>query len=46
MDEDEVIDYLILEAVAAKVAKEDEQYMKEQEKRDWKKDTSKLEQFR
>jgi hypothetical protein len=46
MDEDEVIDYLILEAVAAKCAEEDKKQMKEQEKTNWKKDVSNLEQFR
>lgn len=39
MDEDEVVDYLVLEAVAAKVANEDEKNAKKKEIQDWKKKT-------
>ena len=46
MDTDEVVDYLILEAVAAKAAKEEEEHQKEKERTNWKKDVTNLEQFR
>jgi hypothetical protein len=42
LDDDEVIDYFILEAIAAKVAKDDERQRKALEKNNWKNDKSKL----
>jgi hypothetical protein len=39
ISDDDVVDYLIIEAVATKVAREDEEAMKAQEKQDWAKRT-------
>jgi hypothetical protein len=45
-----VIDYMVMEAVAVKVSREDEKRAKEEEaaakKKEWKKDKSELEKFR
>lgn len=50
LSDDDVIDYMIMEAVQIKVGLEDEKLRKEAEKKaardNWKKDTSNLEQFR
>lgn len=46
LDEDDVIDYMVMEAVAAKVAKADEEQRKVSERTKWKKNTGNLEQFR
>jgi hypothetical protein len=35
-EEDPVIDYMIMEAVLMKVRKQDEDYRKEQERKEWK----------
>lgn len=43
---DPVIDYMIMEAVAVKVRKEDEKIQKEQERKQFKKDRSGLDAFR
>lgn len=46
LDPDDVVDYLIMEAVTVKANKEDETARKTAEREKWKKDTSKLEEFR
>jgi hypothetical protein len=46
LSEDEVLDYLILEAVAVKASKEDAEAVKQTEVERWKRDTSQLEAFR
>jgi hypothetical protein len=45
MDEDPVIDFKIMEAVAAKVNQEQEKALKEQEKKNWRGDRDDLKQF-
>lgn len=45
LDSDPLIDFQIMEAVALKVADEDEQARKEREIADWKKDRDKLKEF-
>jgi hypothetical protein len=35
LTEDDVVDFIIMEAVGLKVAHEDQEYRKEQEKKDW-----------
>lgn len=42
MSEDDVVDYLVLEAVALKVAKEDDEAMKEAEKESFRKQHGEL----
>lgn len=44
--DDEVTDYLVMEAVAMAVDKEDQDQKKKSEKKDWKKDKSRLESMR
>lgn len=46
LDEDDVIDYMIMEAVCLKVNKDDENQEKEQEKKEWMKDKSGLDNLR
>lgn len=46
MDEDEVVDYLILEAVASKAAQEEIEHHEAVKKDNWKKDTTNLDQYR
>jgi hypothetical protein len=41
-----VIDYMIMEAIHLKVQKEDAEAQKRAEQKDWKRDTSKLEDYR
>jgi len=38
LDDDPVIDYMIIEAVSLKVAKEDEEAQKAHERREWRKE--------
>lgn len=45
MDPDPVIDFKIMEAVAAKVNQEQEKAVKEQEKKNWQKNRDDLKQF-
>lgn len=46
MDDDDVIDYMIMEAVALKVAKEDEEVQNKKERKDWKRDTEGFQHLR
>lgn len=46
LDSDEVIDYLIIEALSARSAKEEAAAAKNTEVEDWKKNTEELEQYR
>lgn len=46
MDDDDVIDYMIKEAVAIKVNKEDEKEMKAKEQTDWRSDKEGLAKLR
>ena len=50
MSGDDVLDYMLMEAVATKVAVEDKQAQEEAEKaakkKEWKEDTSELNEFR
>jgi hypothetical protein len=46
LDEDDVIDYMVLEAVAAKATKMEQDAQEKQKREAWKKDTSNLEQHR
>jgi hypothetical protein len=41
-----VIDYMVMEAVALKVSKEDEDLRKEAERKEWRKDSSGLDALR
>lgn len=45
LDPDPVIDFQIMEAIAIKVAEEDEKLRKEQEKKEWRKDRSSLKEY-
>lgn len=44
--DDDVLDYMVLEAIALKVKHEDAQVDKKVEKKQWKKDTSNLDKYR
>jgi hypothetical protein len=44
--DDDVVDYMVMEAVALAVRKEDDEEVKRQERERFKKDHSQLEQFR
>lgn len=46
LDDDDLIDYMIMEAVSMKVMKEDQKSKKDAEKRDWKKDKAGLDALR
>lgn len=46
LDEDPVIDFKIMEAVAVRVQRTKQKAREEAEKRQWRKDTSDLEDFR
>lgn len=45
-DGDDVLDYMLVEALALKANKEDSEAAKEQKIKDWKKETSTLDKFR
>lgn len=45
LSEDDVLDYMVMEAVAAKVAKADAEERKKQERKQWKSDVDHLKQF-
>lgn len=42
LDDDDVIDYMILEAITYKVAKEEEKEAEDRKKKEWKSDFSEL----
>lgn len=44
--EDDVIDYMVMEAIAVKSAKDDEKAQEQAEKKDWKKDKEGLDNLR
>lgn len=46
LSDDDVLDYMVMEAVALKANKEDREREKEQEKKKFKKDFSGLDQYR
>jgi len=46
MDDDDVIDYMVMEAVAAKAAEEMKKAQKEQEKKEWKKDKAGIDRLK
>ncbi len=46
LDDDELIDFMVMEAVAVKVTKEDAEQAKTDEKREWKKDKEGLDNLR
>ncbi len=46
LSDDPVIDYMVMEAVFLKAQAEEQQAEKDRQIADWKKDTSKLDQFR
>lgn len=46
LSDDDVLDYMVMEAVAMKVRKEDAEIAKKQEREAFKKDRSKLDQYR
>jgi hypothetical protein len=46
LSEDDVLDYMVMEAVAVKVRHEEAEAQKKAEREAWKKDKSGLEQFR
>ena len=46
LDKDDVIDYMVMEAVSMKIRKEDNEAEKQQERKSFKKDHSKLAKYR
>jgi phage/plasmid-associated DNA primase len=46
MSSDDVVDYMVMEAVALKVHKEDEEQQKQRERDQWKQDQSNLDHLR